>query len=100
MADQYDGTTRTGALSPVGIRQEKPALKLDSMECKDHTEVYYAVTDRYQLTMNGKEFIVHIVENSNEGYLLWMEGEQLFTEEERRKIEEYIFEVSGEWRNK
>lgn len=100
MADQYDGKTRTGGLYPVGIREDKPTLNLDSIECKDHKELYYAVTDRYQLTMDGKEFTVHIVENSNEGYLLWMEGEQLFTEEEKRALEEYIFEVSGEWRNK
>ena len=68
--------------------------KFENMTVESNNEVYWAKTDEIVLEWNDKKFTIRIAENSKGGELIWMKGEDQFTEEEIAEIEDYLW--SGE----
>ena len=68
--------------------------KFENLEITDSREVWYQTTRQLECEWNDKKFTVRVVEASKSGEIIWMEGEDQFTEEERDQIDEYLW--SGE----
>ena len=68
--------------------------KFEDMTVESSNQVWWAATDEIKLDWNDKKFTIRMAENSNGGELIWMKGEDQFTEEEMEAIEEYLW--SGE----
>ena len=68
--------------------------KFENLEITDSREVWYQTTRQLECEWNDKKFTVRVVESSKSGEIIWMEGEDQFTEEERDQIDEYLW--SGE----
>jgi len=68
--------------------------KFEEMTVVSSDQVYWAATDEIVLDWNDKKFTIRMAENSKGGELIWMDGEDQFTEEEVVEIEEYLW--SGE----
>tara|TARA_R100001015_G_C4629568_1_gene190520 strand:+ start:422 stop:661 length:240 start_codon:yes stop_codon:yes gene_type:complete len=68
--------------------------KFEDLEITDSREVWYQTTRQLECEWNDKKFTVRVVESSKSGEIIWMEGEDQFTEEERDQIDEYLW--SGE----
>jgi hypothetical protein len=76
------------------LEYEDEYSKFEDMTVESSDEVYWAKTDEIVLEWNDKKFTIRIAENSKGGELIWMKGEDQFTEEEMAAIEEYLW--SGE----
>tara|TARA_R110001592_G_scaffold327303_1_gene608415 strand:- start:1634 stop:1891 length:258 start_codon:yes stop_codon:yes gene_type:complete len=68
--------------------------KFENMTVESNNEVYWAKTDEIVLEWKDQKFTIRIAENSKGGELIWMKGEDQFTEEEIAEIEDYLW--SGE----
>ena len=68
--------------------------KFEDMNVESSNEVYWAKTDEIVLQWDYKTFTIRIAENSKGGEIIWMKGEDQFTQEEMDEIEEYLW--SGE----
>ena len=68
--------------------------KFEDMNVESSNEVYWAKTDEIVLQWDNKKFTIRIAENSKGGEIIWMKGEDQFTQEEMDEIEEYLW--SGE----
>ena len=68
--------------------------KFEDLEIIDSREIWYQTTRRLECEWNDKKFTVRVVESSKSGEIIWMDGEDQFTEEERDQIDEYLW--SGE----
>ena len=68
--------------------------KFEDLEIKESREVWYQTTRQLECEWNDKKFTVRVVESSKSGEIIWMEGEDQFTEEEREQIDDYLW--SGE----
>ena len=64
--------------------------KFENLEITDSREVWYQTTRQLECEWNDKKFTVRVVESSKSGEIIWMEGEDQFTEEERDQIDEYL----------
>lgn len=73
---------------------EDDFAKFENMTVESNNEVYWAKTDEIVLEWNDQKFTIRIAENSKGGELIWMKGEDQFTEEEIAEIEDYLW--SGE----
>jgi len=76
------------------IEHETEDDKFEEMTVVSSDQVYWAATDEIVLDWNDKKFTIRMAENSKGGELIWMDGEDQFTEEEVVEIEEYLW--SGE----
>jgi len=68
--------------------------KFEEMTVVSSDQVYWAATDEIVLDWNDKKFTIRMAENSKGGELIWMKGEEQFSQEEQDEIEEYLW--SGE----
>ena len=68
--------------------------KFEDLEIIDSREIWYQTTRRLECEWNDKNCTVRVVESSKSGGIIWMDGEDQFTEEERDQIDEYLW--SGE----
>ncbi len=68
--------------------------KFEDLEITESREVWYQTTRQLECEWNDKKFTVRVVESSKSGEIIWMEGEDQFTEEEREQIDDYLW--SGE----
>ena len=68
--------------------------KFEEMTVVSSDQVYWAATDEIVLDWNDKQFTIRMAENSKGGELIWMKGEEQFSQEEQDEIEEYLW--SGE----
>ena len=55
------------------------------------SEVYWKNIDRYELTFGDRKLVLHKEEDSNCGDTHYMEGKDLFTEEELEQIEHALW---------
>tara|TARA_R100001509_G_scaffold157846_1_gene122385 strand:+ start:60 stop:305 length:246 start_codon:yes stop_codon:yes gene_type:complete len=68
--------------------------KFEDLEVTDKRRVWWATTDEIICDWNDKKFTIRIAETSKGGEIIWMAGEDQFTDEEISEIEEYLW--SGE----
>ena len=76
------------------IEHETEDDKFEEMTVVSSDQVYWAATDEIVLDWDDKKFTIRIAENSKGGEIIWMDGEDQFTQEVRDEIEEYLW--SGE----
>mgnify|MGYP005660841623 CR=1 FL=1 len=60
------------------------------LRLKEEEEVYFSITKRMTFNYNDKDFIIHIVEDSNNWSIDWESGQDKFNDDEIDKIEEMI----------
>jgi len=73
---------------------EDEYAKFEDLDILDSREVWWQTTRQLECEWNEKKFIVRVAESSKSGEIIWMEGEDQFTQEEMDEIEEYLW--SGE----
>jgi hypothetical protein len=76
------------------MEYEDEYTKFEELTVESSDEVWWAKTDELKLEWNGKKFTIRIAENSKGGEMIWMDGNEQFTQEEQDEIEEYLW--SGE----
>ena len=76
------------------IEHETEDDKFEEMTVESSNQVWWAATDELVLDWDNKKFTIRIAENSKGGELIWMEGQDQFTQEVQAEIEEYLW--SGE----
>ena len=76
------------------IEHETEDDKFEEMTVVSSDQVFWAATDEIVLDWDDKKFTIRIAENSKGGEIIWMDGEDQFTQEVRDEIEEYLW--SGE----
>tara|TARA_R110002051_G_scaffold288256_2_gene351040 strand:+ start:564 stop:812 length:249 start_codon:yes stop_codon:yes gene_type:complete len=68
--------------------------KFEELIVESSNEVYWAKTDEIVLDWEGKKFTIRIAENSKGGEIIWMDGQDQFSQEKQDEIDEYLW--SGE----
>jgi hypothetical protein len=76
------------------MEYEDEYTQFEDMTVESSNEVWWAKTDEIVLEWNDQKFTIRMAENSKGGELIWMKGEDQFSQEEQDEIEEYLW--SGE----
>jgi hypothetical protein len=76
------------------MEYEDEYTQFEDMTVESSNEVWWAKTDEIVLEWNDQKFTIRMAENSKGGELIWMKGQDQFSQEEQDEIEEYLW--SGE----
>jgi hypothetical protein len=73
------------------MEYEDEFKKFEDFIVKDSNEVYSAITIQYNCEWDGKKFIIRDFEDTKSRDLVWIEGQEQFTEDEQDEIQEYVW---------